>query len=172
MREAKKIETGVRSLLSVVEESYHQEKNALSKWDSKADNITRYVSIYLVLVNLFISILKSNLDVGTEVQGFGGKDYLFILLPAIISLFFAIIGQALSRIGFLPDARTLLVEIKEQPDQFKTEEDILEYKLMAYDKLIDILRKNNRFKCFCVLLAYITYFLSLIIFVFEMYNLL
>lgn len=167
--EVSKIETGVKLLLPIIEESYHQEQNALSKWDNKADNITRYVSIYFVLVNLLVSILKTKSEIGIKMQNFGGMDYLLILCPVIISLFLAIIGQALSRVGFLPDAKTLFTEIEKHLDQFKTEEDICEYKLMAYDELISILRKNNRYKCICVLSAYIMYFISLIIFIVEMY---
>lgn len=164
---------GVQTLLPIVEESYHQEQNALNKWDNKADNITRYVSIYLVLVNLLLSILTSRIETeGQQIQVFGSKGYLMILLPAIISLLLAIIGQALSRIGFLPDAKTLLKNVDEQPEVFKTEEDILQYRLMLYDELIIILRKNNRFKCVCVMLSYIAYMVSLSIFAVLMYNIL
>lgn len=159
-------------ILPIVEETYHQEQNALEKWDRKADNLTRYVSIYLVLFNLLVSIMNSKVSQPTVSVTFTKCDYLIMLVPALISLIFAILGQALSRVGFFPNATELINIFKGKPEKYETENDILQYKLMAYNKFIDILRKNNLFKKIFVFISYIGYFISIIALACNMYTIL
>ena len=174
--EAKKIDksdnSGIKLILPIVEEAYHQEQNALEKWDRKADNLTRYISIYLVLYNLLVSLVNSKNAQGSFSIQFTRCDYIVMLIPALISLIFAITGQALSRIGFFPNAEELFDMFKSKPEKYKNEGDLLQYKLMSYNKFIKILRRNNLVKKICVFISYIGYFISIIILACNMYTIL
>lgn len=144
----------------------------MEKWDRKADNLTRYISIYLVLFNLLVSIMNSKVTQETVSIIFTKYDYLIMLIPALIALIFAILGQAISRIGFFPNADELIKTFEDNPRKYETEKDILQYKLMAYNKFINILRKNNTFKKIFVFISYIGYFISIIILACNMYMIL
>jgi hypothetical protein len=167
-KEEKEIE--VKFILPIVEEAYHQELNALEKWDKKADNVTKYISIYLVLFNILFSFLKITAEQNKVSFVFTKSDYFLTLAPAIIALAFAVFGQAFSRIGFLPNAKQLITVFMDKPEKYSTEEDIIKFRLLTYDKLIKILKWNNLFKGICVLISYLGYFVSLIILAVQIYN--
>lgn len=162
----------IKYILPIVEEAYHQELSALEKWDKKADNVTRYISTYLVLFNILFSFLKIIAEQNKTLFVFSKTDYILMLMPAIIALVFAVLGQALSRIGFLPNAKQLVKTLMDNSEKYETEEDIVKFRLVAYDKLIGILKKNNLFKGICVLISYFGYFISLIILAIKIYNIL
>lgn len=152
-------ESGAKLILPIVEEAYHQEQNALEKWDRKADNLTKYISIYLVLFNLFTSLVNAKNGQGNIVLS--RYDYIVMLIPALVAFVFAIAGQALSRVGFLPNAEELFKLFKSKPEEYETENDILQYRLMAYNKFIKILRRNNFIKKIFVFVSYIGYLISI-----------
>ncbi len=155
---------GVREVLEIVKEAYQQEVFSMNKLDTKADNATKYISIYLVLVNLLITVLFKMQDLIQNAPRLSKLDYILILLPATITLIAAIFGQLITKMSFLPNGQTLIAVIEEYKTLFKTEEDYLQYRIDAYDKMIATLRKTNKFKRICVFIAYGGYFLSLAIF--------
>lgn len=155
---------GSKELLKIVKEAYEQELYLMEKLDSKAKDVTAYISLYFALTGLLLYVLPK---VG-DTPNFTGGDSIWLLIPAAITLMIAIAGQMWTKMAFLPDAETLMSDMNRYKEGPNSEEDYLQCHILEYDKLIDTLRKTNRFKRICVPLAYGGYFVSLVIFAFVM----
>lgn len=150
------INTRLKNVLSLVEETYKQEQERLKALNQKADNLTRYVSIFLVLLNIIVPMVVKYTNINFK---FAFCAYIFVCFPSILSLVFAVKEQKLSKICRFPTGHKLLDMTK---DKVNTDDDWLKFKIAQYDKAIDVLEENNDSKVSDIRKGYNCYIFAII----------
>lgn len=131
------IDTRLKNVFSIVEETYKQEQERLKALNQKADNLTKYVSIFLVLLNIILPMVVKYTSIDLI---FALCAYIFVCIPSILSLIFAVKEQKLSKMCRFPTGHKLLKMTK---DKVGTDVEWLKFKIAQYDQAIDVLEENN-----------------------------
>lgn len=147
----------LKNVLAIAEEAYQQEQERMKSLNQKADNLTRYVSIFLVLLNIILPLVVKYTQIKFILAVFA---YIFVCVPSIISLIFAIKEQRLSTICRFPDGHSLIKVASEE--NLKTNDEWLKYKISQYDLAIKTLEQNNDEKVKDIKIGYGSYILSVI----------
>ena len=155
------INNQLSNVLAIVEKTYKQECDRLETPNAKADNLTKYVSVLLVLLNLIIPIV---LDYASFSLKYAILAYIAIFVPSITSLILAVKEQRSSKIYRFPTGHKLLKVIQkveaEKGKEF-TDKDWEEYNISQYDLAIEALEKNNNEKVREIRWAYNCYIFAI-----------
>lgn len=120
-----------------MKETYKQEQERLKALNQKADNLTKYVSIFLVLLNIILPMVVEYMSIDFK---FALCAYIFVCIPSILSLVFAVKEQKLSKICRFPTGHKFLEITK---DKVGTDVEWLKFKIAQYDQAISVLEENN-----------------------------
>lgn len=152
--------------LEIAEKSYQQQRRIIEKLDTKSDNIIKYISTYMVLVNFLPTVLSF---AQADNLYFSRYEYLILLLPAVITLMTTLIGQMYFKEKVLSLGSDILGMIEKHDFVFDENNSPVKLKMHIYDQLNKQLRKTARVKRIFVHVSYYVYILTLIIFVCVMF---
>lgn len=139
-----------------MEETYKQEQERMKALNQKADNLTKYVSIFLVLLNIIVPMVVKYTNINFK---FAFCAYIFVCIPSILSLIFAVKEQKLSEMCRFPTGHKLLDMTKGKAN---TDVEWLKFKIAQYDKAIEVLEQNNDTKVNDIKMGYNCYIFSVI----------
>lgn len=149
----------IRFVLEFAKISYEQELERLKRINRKADNLTRYISIYLVMLNLVISsIIKGHIILNFSPW----VCYLLTVIPAVLSLIIAVIIQAFDKITLFPMGYSLENDIIDNPEEYDSTLKLESKQIALYDDAITEIEKNNDSKIRCIIAGYVFYIISVI----------
>lgn len=147
----------LKNVLTIAEEAYQQEQERMKSLNQKADNLTRYVSIFLVLLNIILPLVVKYTQIKFILALLA---YIFVCVPSIISLICAVKEQRLSKMCRFPDGHSLIEVASEE--NLNSNVEWLKYKISQYDLAIKILEENNDEKVKDIKRGYGNYILSVI----------
>lgn len=146
-------------VLELVKISYEQELERLKRINQKADNLTKYISIYLVMLNLVVPVIIKE-DI---VLVFSPRIcYILTIIPAIISLVIAVIIQAFDKITLFPRGYTLENDIIDNPEEYNSSLKREAKQIALYDDATTKIEDNNNLKIRYVIWGYVSYIISII----------
>lgn len=108
--------------------------------NQKADNLTKYVSIFLVLLNIVIPMVIEYMSVSV---GLAITMYMLVCVPCLVSLIFAIKEQKSSKMCRFPTGEKITEIAK---SEITSNDDWIALKISQYDIAIKVLEENNSFK--------------------------
>ncbi len=146
-------------VLDMVKISYEQELERLKRINQKADNLTKYISIYLVMLNIVVSlVVKENMSLTIAPW----LCYLLTIVPAVISLIIVVVTQAFDRLTFFPKGESLENDIIDNPAEYDSDLKLVSKQVALYDNVIMEIEKNNKRKIIFVIVGYIFYAISVV----------
>lgn len=146
-------------VLELVKISYEQELERLKRINQKADNLTKYISIYLVMLNLVIPLIVNKNIVLTFSPWL---CYLLAVIPAVLSFIIAVIIQAFDRITLFPMGYSLENDIIDNPQEYDSALKLESKQIALYDDAITEIEKNNDLKIRYIIVGYVLYTVSII----------
>lgn len=148
-----------KNIFNITQEAYKQEQERIKSLNLKADNLTRYISIYLVMLNAIVLLIfkYAVLNIFIAVMA-----YVLVFIPSIISLFLATRVQSLSKISRFPDGY-LLDERTKDNDDFDNDIDWIILTITEYNKAIKVLECDNDNKAKYIKWAYVMYDLAIVL---------
>lgn len=146
-------------VLELAKISYEQELERLKRINQKADNLTKYISIYLVMLNLVIPlVIKENIVLTFSPW----ICYLLTVIPAVLSLIIAVITQAFDKITLFPMGYSLENDIIDNPEEYDSTLKLESKQIALYDDAITEIEKNNDLKIRYIIAGYVFYTISAI----------
>lgn len=146
-------------VLGLVKISYEQELERLKRINQKADNLTKYISIYLVMLNLVVPlIIKENIVLIFSPW----ICYLLTVIPAVFSLVIAVVAQVFDKITLFPMGYSLENDIIDNPEEYDSILKLESKEIALYDDVITEIEKNNDLKIRYIIVGYVFYVISVI----------
>ncbi|MDE7436123.1 MAG: hypothetical protein K2N01_09955 [Lachnospiraceae bacterium] len=146
-------------VLDLVKVSYEQEMDRLKRINQKADNLTKYISIYLVMLNLVVPlIIKKNIALMLSPW----ICYLLAVVPAVVSLIIAVATQALDKVTLFPMGYSLENDIIDNPKEYDSDIKLESKQIALYDDAIMEIEKNNDLKIRYIIGGYVFYSIAVI----------
>lgn len=124
--------------------------------NQKADNLTKYVSIFLVLLNIILPMVVKYTSINFR---FAFCAYIFVCVPSVLSLIFAVKEQKLSKMCRFPTGHKLLDMTK---GKVNTDVEWQKFKIAQYDQAIRVLEENNDTKVDDIRKGYNCYIFAII----------
>lgn len=148
-------------VLDLVKISYEQELERLKRINQKADNLTKYISIYLVMLNLIVPLIIQK-KIAVAIAPW--LCYVLTIVPAVVSLVIAVIAQAIDKLTLFPTGESIENDIVDCPKDYDSDLKLQSKQIALYDDAISEIEKNNDSKIRCIISGYIFYAISVIAF--------
>ena len=153
----KKIEEILEHVLQISKDSYKQETDRSGIILSKSDNLFKYSSTIFTATNVIFSLLYVNKLIDSYALLAG---YSIVILPFIVSIFFAISAQHLRHELFFPFGSDIINAIVKSPADYDSTIKMKNYHILCYSESTEKMQQNNNYKAVLLSRAYWFYMLG------------